>query len=228
MKKYFLTGLVILLPVVLTIVIVRFLVNILTKPFVGVVSNALDYYGILNKQFLFFNEKQMLITSSKIIILVGLLLLAVLVGMLTRLVFIKYIARSGDFILHRIPVIKTIYKSTQDVMTTLLVKDETQPKVNFSKVVLVPFPHSKAYTMGLITNPLIKDSNVVESDTISVFVPGTPNPAMGFMLLFARDKVIPVNLRVEDALKFIVSCGVICPSFTAVNPQEMRQDLSGD
>jgi uncharacterized membrane protein len=214
MKKHFLTGLAILLPAVVTFLILAFLINIITKPFLGSVVNAFSYYDIFNKPFLFLSGPTALLLASKIIILVAIVLIALLVGFVGQLFLVKLFRSFGDFLIHRIPVINKIYKAAYEVVQTLLV-GKGEAKTNFSNVVLVRFPHANTYSLGLITNTNDQKSDEETKDHVSVFVPGTPNPTMGFMLLFPKTQIIPIDIKVEDALKFVVSCGVILPNFDA-------------
>ncbi len=213
MKKLFLTGLAILLPVVVTIIVIGFIVNILTAPFLGVVEGILIHYDLLDHKFLFFSGKQVLLLSSKILILLGLVASTLLIGFVARFFFVHYLFRFGDYLIHKIPLINKIYKATQDVVHTLFNKEKT----SFSQVVLVPFPHSNSYCIGLITSNLAT-TGLHKDEFISVFVPGTPNPTMGFVLLFKQDQMINVDMGVDDAFKFIVSCGVIFSGFTKEKP----------
>lgn len=211
MKKYFFSGLAILLPIVLTLIILMFLVNFLTKPFVGIVSSLFAYYGVLNQPFLFLSGPQVLLISSKVSALIGVVLMIFLAGFLAQAIIVSSVGRLGNYLIHKIPLINTIYKSIQDVVETLFTKKK-QDTPNFSSVVLVPFPHGQAYSLGFITNTHGTDtSDEAFHHDVSVFVPGTPNPTMGFMLQYKSHEVIPLKMRVEDAVKFIMSIGVICP-----------------
>lgn len=217
MKKFFLTGLVILLPVVLTIIIVGFVFGILTSPFANTVAAIFDYYGIFNQPFLLMSGKQVLMFSSKITVLLGLVVIVFLVGFLGRVFLLKYLGLIGEFIIHRIPFVNKIYKSIHEVVNTILAPS-TPETAAYSRVVLLPFPHSLTLSIGLITKgELPLESDDEHRQYVSVFVPGTPNPAMGFMLLFRREQLIPINMTVEQALKFVVSIGVIYPDFSATN-----------
>jgi uncharacterized membrane protein len=208
MKKHFITGLVILLPLVVTIAVIIFLVNFLTEPFIGIVSAILSKFHIINKGFLFLSPEQLLRYGSKIIILILLFLLTVGLGMITRWFLINTLFRLGDRILHRIPVVNTVYKTTQDIIKTLFVSD----KNTFKQVVMVPFPRPDVFVIGLIArdSPLLC-SQAVGEDLVSVLVPTTPNPTTGFLLMFKRSELVPIDMRPEDAIKYIVSCGVIIP-----------------
>lgn len=208
MKKYFITGLVILLPLAVTIAVVLFLVNFLTQPFIGAVSSMLSKMHIINKGFLFLTPEQLLNYGSKIIILILLFLFTVALGMITRWFLINTLLRLGDRILHRIPFVNTVYKTTQDIINTLFVSD----KNTFKQVAMVPFPRSDVFVLGLIARESPSAcSKAAGHDLVSVFVPTTPNPTTGFLLMFKRSDLMIIDMKPEEAIKFIVSCGVILP-----------------
>jgi uncharacterized membrane protein len=208
MKKYFITGLVFLLPLVVTIAVLIFLVNFLTKPFIGIVSAFLTKMGLAHKGFFFLSAEQVLSYSSKLLILILLFLFTVLLGVITRWFFIHFLFRLGDRALSRIPIVNTVYKTTQDIIKTLFVSD----KNTFKQVVMVPFPHPDIYVLGLVVreSPEVC-SRAANDDLTSVLVPTTPNPTTGFLLMVKRSDLIFVDLKPEEAIKYIVSCGVIIP-----------------
>src|ERR1043165_3558268 len=147
MKKHFITGLVILLPLVVTIAVVIFLVNFLTQPFIGIVTTILSKLHIINKGFLFLTPEQLVRYTAKIIILILLFLFTVGLGMVTRWLLVNTLFRLGDRVLHRIPIVNTVYKTTQDIIRTLFVSD----KNSFKQVVMVPFPRAGVFVLGLIS-----------------------------------------------------------------------------
>lgn len=208
MKKHFITGLVILLPLVVTVAVVVFLVNLLTQPFIGVVSAVLAKLNIINKGFLFLTPEQLVRYGAKLIILILLFLFTVGLGMVTRWFFINPMFRLGDKILHRIPIVNTVYKTTQEIIKTLFVSD----KKSFQQVVMVPFPRPDVFVLGLISreSPPVC-SHAAGEDLVSVLVPTTPNPTTGFLLMYKRADLIIIDMKPEEAIKYIVSCGVIIP-----------------
>lgn len=208
MKKYFITGLVILLPLVVTIAVVIFLVNFLTQPFIGVVTTVLSKLHIINKGFLFLTPEQLVRYTAKIIILVLLFLFTVGLGMITRWFLINTLLRLGDRLLNRIPIVNTVYKTTQDIIRTLFVSD----KNSFKQVVMVPFPREDIYVLGLISreSPPVC-SKAVGQELVSVLVPTTPNPTTGFLMMYKREDLIIIDMKPEEAIKYIISCGVIIP-----------------
>lgn len=217
------TGFVLLLPIVLTIWITMFIVNLLTKPFLGILQSIFTYYHLLDNHPFVINNSHLVMIGIKISILIALLFFVILVGFIARLVLFRYLFRFGDYILHRIPLINKIYRAFQDVMRTLFSSGETA----FSQVVLVPFPHSETLSIGFITKGTMPENTAEEyQGNISIFVPGTPNPTMGFMLMFKKEEVLFLDMTVEEAFKFIVSCGVMFKGFNPAAINKSPQDIS--
>lgn len=205
-KKYFKTGLLLLIPLVVTAIIVLFIINFLTSPFIHILANIFRSYDIFNSSFLFLTQTQILFLASRMIALILLLACTILVGFLGKMFFINYLLRVGDYLMMRIPLVNKIYKTAQEIVTTIF----SSQSQKFSAVVLVHFPHSNGLNIGLVASPV----NAVGTDPkfvdrIAVFIPSALNPSIGLSLLFKREELIFVDMKVEDALKFIVSCGLI-------------------
>ena len=220
MKKYFITGLVILLPLALTLAIVAFVFNFLTAPFVGLVQSILDYLGLLETNLFFISAQQLQIGVSKIIILLLLFFFTVFLGMVGRWFFVHFLLRMWDHAMHRIPFVNTIYKTSQDVIQTLFAS-----KTNaFKQVVMVPFPTSTTYSMGLLTREQVQGLPTTDAENfVAIFVPTTPNPTSGFLIMFREQDVIYLDMTVEDAFKFIISCGVISTPMKTLSKEEAQQ-----
>lgn len=227
MKKYFVTGLVILLPLALTLVIVLFLINFLTVPFVGIVQSILNYYGLIDEGFLFLSAYQVQYMVSQALILVSIFFFTAFLGFLARQFFFHYLIKSWDYILHRIPFISSVYKTCQDVINTILTSDTK----SFKQVVLVPFPNPESHSVGLVTRDTLpglpKDFG---RDLVAVFVPTTPNPTSGYLILYDEKDLTYLDMKVEEALKYIISCGVILEApFKPISVEEqnlLRQSRS--
>ncbi|MCH9611084.1 MAG: hypothetical protein S4CHLAM81_00030 [Chlamydiales bacterium] len=199
-KQSFLTGLVILLPIALTILVIAFIVNFLTKPFVG----AIEHFFVGNG---FYEDHQSLVRFILQLVSLGLLFtFTVLLGFLARVVFFRWLISIYDYIFHRIPVIKTIYKATQQIIRTIFGSSSK----SFKQVVMVPFPTHGAYCIGLVSGSAPPNCDAtVGSKLISVFVPTTPNPTSGYLIMYREEEVIHLEMKVEEAIKYIISCGVI-------------------
>lgn len=210
MKKDFLTGLVILLPILLTILIVGFLINFLTKPFIGPISGFYANLGIFDEPFLFLSGSDILTMASKVTALVGLFLFILVIGFLGKLFLIDYLFKWGDALIHNVPVINKIYKACQDVVHSLFSSESK----SFSQVVFIPFPFADTLSVGLVSrDSLTLTSHTEPTELVPVLVPGTPNPSVGFMLMFKKEDLVFVDMKVEDAMKFVVSCGVVLADF---------------
>ena len=129
-----------------------------------------------------------------------LFLVILAIGLVGRHFFFKYLIKIGDSVLHRIPVISTVYKTSQELISNVL----SSTNKSFQQVVLVPFPHNTSWTVGFVT----KDTSIVEGKT-AVFVPTTPNPTSGYLVLYNNEEITPLDMRVEEALRYIISCGVL-------------------
>jgi len=215
MKKYFLTGLAVFLPLAVTIAVLNFLVNLLTKPFIGFVSSIVCKIPFLNQSSFFLSQSHIIDYSSKIFILITLFFFMIFLGIVTRWYIITQLLALGDKILHRIPVINSVYKTTQDIMKTLLSSD----KKSFNQVVMVPFPHSNTYVIGLVARDAPEMcSEKVNQELVSVLIPTTPNPTTGFLLMYPKKDIILIEMKPEDAIKYVVSCGVIAPPSLPPSP----------
>jgi uncharacterized membrane protein len=153
---------------------------------------------------------EVVLILSKIAVLFLLFGLIFLLGFIARIYFVNIFFRISDVIIHKIPFVNKIYKALQDVMSTLFSQDSN----NFSQVVFVPYPKANSWSIGFVTQAdAPKGSDKEHMGMISVFVAGTPNPTMGFMLLFKREQLIFTDMTVDEAMRFIVSCGVMCAPF---------------
>ncbi|MBA2726892.1 MAG: DUF502 domain-containing protein [Parachlamydiaceae bacterium] len=204
MKKNFLTGLIILIPVALTFVIIQFLVNLLTTPFLGFFDNLFGDTPLFDD----LSHRDIAAPVSKLLILLALPAVIIAIGFFGRVFIIQYVFLQIENFAYRIPFINRIYISIKEAVTALL-----KPKTTtYSRVVLVPFPNPPTYCIGFVTQDDVsmgKEDVDKKSDFITVFVPGTPNPTGGFMLIFQKDQLVYIDMKVEDALKSILSCGLI-------------------
>ncbi len=218
MKKYFITGLIILLPLALTLAIVNWVFNLLTMPFVEIIRSIFHRYDLLERNFLFLSADQVQLFLSKLIILALLFFFTVGLGMVTRWFFFRYLLRFWDLLVARIPLIRTVYKTFQDVINTIFASKDN----SFKQVVMVPFPNPETFSIGLVTrNDLPTFRNPDEKErTLAVFVPTTPNPTSGFLVMFLEKDIIYLDMSVESAMKYIISCGVIGTQFKSISKEE--------
>ncbi|NLF32087.1 MAG: DUF502 domain-containing protein [Planctomycetes bacterium] len=152
--------------------------------------------------------------------ILGFVLAIILVYILGRMVASllgRSVWRSLEGFLIRLPLIKQIYPTIKQVTDFLILSD---PKVEFSRVVAVEYPRKGLWSMGLVTNPgmrsIQKQSNV---GLLTVFIPSSPTPVTGYTITVRRDEVIDLPIDIDEALRFVISGGVILPSTEAMEGQ---------
>lgn len=204
MKKYFLTGLATLLPLAVTVYVVLFVVDLLTHPFVGIVTRFLMRIPIAIP----FMTPDVIHTISQILVLISLFGFTLVLGVLARWFFFNALVTLGDDLLQKIPLVNKIYKMTKEIIQTLFSGERN----SFKQVVMVPFPYKGCYCLGLVTREAPKASSKSQGvEMVSVFIPTTPNPTSGFLLMSPKSDLIELTMKPEQAIKYIVSCGVIQP-----------------
>ncbi len=204
MKKYFATGVVVLLPLALTFWIVTFIIDLLTTPFVGIAETLLRTLGLSEAQIFFFTPDQIIKFASQVLVLVFLFLVIIGIGAVGRHIFFKYLIQLGDSLLRKIPLISSVYKTSQELIQTVM----TTSNKSFKQVVAVPFPTTESWCIGLVTRDDLDSEN-----RMAVFVPTTPNPTSGFLVMFKKEQVVPLDMKVEEALRYVISCGVLMTPF---------------
>ena len=135
------------------------------------------------------------------------LLLITLVGWLSLSFLGKKLLNIFDNILNKIPILRTIYSAFTQMLETF-----TKSKVSKKNVVLVEYPRKGTWAVGFATNKNTGEiKNKIGQEVINVFVPTTPNPTSGFLLMFPKEDVIYLDITFEQASKFIVSAGSTNP-----------------
>jgi uncharacterized membrane protein len=152
------------------------------------------------------------------------LLLAVvligLVGLLARNYFGKRMIQWVDSALLRVPLLNKIYGATKQVNDAF----SSTNKTAFRTVVLVEFPRAEVYSIGFITSePDTEVQSKLNAKIVCVFVPATPNPTSGFLIMVPEEKVIKLEMSVPDGIKYIISLGSILPEYSRPAALAMRE-----
>lgn len=204
-RTYLFIGTLAALPAIATIYVLQLLFSII-DPMLGIaVADLLHWIGLVH-----FPLKIGALKFETYVPGVGMLLtlvLLILIGMLTRSFFGKQIIKFTEGFFSRIPIARSIYSTVQQ-MTSAFVQDQSA----FKRVVMIQYPRKGLYTLGFYT----ADSNdeVIEKANkpmVNVFLPTTPNPTSGWMVLVPKEDVIFLDMSVEEGLKYIISGGVVVP-----------------
>jgi len=194
MKKYLITGLLIWIPLVITIWVLTLVVDTLDRTLLLLPPH------FRTESWLGMHVPGMGVIMTLVIVFVTGVLAANFIG--------ERLVRLWDAILHRIPFVSTIYSSVKQVSDTLF----SSSGEAFRKAVLVRWPHQDMWTIGFVTGTPGGDvANHLREDFLSVYVPTTPNPTGGYFVLVARKDVIELDMSVDQALKYIISMGVVAP-----------------
>lgn len=194
MRKYFITGLLVLVPLAITAWVLN------------VIISTLDQSMLLVPE----QYQPRTLFGFDIPGLGAVLTLAIIfiVGLLTNNLVGKFFLNQWEKLLRRIPVVNSLYGSVKQVSDTLFSSSGNA----FRKAVLVPYPHENSHTIGFLTGVPGGDvKNYLSGDFVSVYVPTTPNPTSGFFLMMERSRVQELDMSVDAALKYIVSMGVVAP-----------------
>lgn len=204
LRKYFISGLLVWLPIWVTLLVMKFLVDLFSKsllllppeyqpdvligfhiPGIGVVLTVLVIFltGVLAANFL----------GSKLV-------------------------QFGDAMMARIPLVRSIYTGVKQVTQTLF----TPGGQSFRKVLLVQYPHPGTWSIAFQTGEVSRDiENALNGETmVSYFIPTTPNPTSGFLMMAPKSKVVELNMSVDQALKFVISLGVVQPTIGSLTKQK--------
>ena len=190
MRKYFITGLLVLVPLAITLWVLNLVI------------------GTLDQSLLLVPQQWQPRTHIPGLGAIITLVVVFLTGLLANNLVGNYVVRLWERLLHRIPVVNSIYGSVKQVSDTLFSSSGNA----FRKAVLIPYPHENSYTIAFLTGVPGGDvKNHLVGDYVSVYVPTTPNPTSGFFLMLERSRVVELDMSVDAALKYIVSMGVVAP-----------------
>jgi uncharacterized membrane protein len=191
-RSYLLTGLVVWLPILATFVVVKFILDLLGR------SIALLPTTYQPEQLFGVNIPGLGVLIS--------LLLLLLTGIIATNFLGQHFMKFGESLLERIPLVRTVYNSTKQVINAILATNSQA----FRKVVLVEYPRKGIWSIAFQTN----DSGFVENENtdgqmITVFIPTTPNPTSGFLMMVSKSEVQELSMTIDEALKCVISLGIM-------------------
>lgn len=213
-RTNFLTGLAVVLPAVITIAVVRWLF--------GTVSSITDV-------LLFWVPKPLTHANEglgpmhwywSVVALVLAVMLITIIGRATRYYVIRRVIGFFDIWMLRLPLLNKIYGTVKQVNEAF----SSTKKSAFKQVVLIQYPRAGLYTIAFITS---EEHPEVEArlgeDLVGVFVPTTPNPTSGFLLVVPRNQVTPLDMSVAEGIKYVISLGSVVPHYRLPPPPVPRE-----
>jgi uncharacterized membrane protein len=207
LKQIFITGLAVTIPIGLTLYILFFLIDIMD--------------GLLKIIPVRYHPDTLLgihIPGLGIIVTLALITIA---GLVTTSYVGYKIVQSGEDLVDRIPFVRNIYQAIKKISDSMFMDKRS----SFKKVVLVEFPRKGIYTIGFVTGvPIGEIRKKAGQNCISVFLPTTPNPTSGYLIIVPEDELVPMDMSVEEALTFIISVGIVTPSDRPKRREKLHHD----
>ena len=140
--------------------------------------------------------------------LIVVLAMLILVGALTAGYVGRLVLRTGERLLHRMPIIRGLYGATKQIFETVLAKQSN----SFREVVLVEFPRAGMWTIAFVTGrPEGEIAEIADDEMVTIYVPTTPNPTSGYLVFVSRREVVTLAMTVEEAIKYVISGGIVAP-----------------
>jgi uncharacterized membrane protein len=205
-KKYAIAGLLVWLPLAITVWVLLWLVGLMDGIFIWMLSivQAVLPAGVDHA----LSRLRQMPGLGVVVTLTAMML----TGMLATNIFGQWWVSQWDKLLNRIPIVKSIYSSVKQVSDTLFASNGNA----FREAVLVQYPHADSWTIAFVTGkPGGEVAERLRTEHVSLYVPTTPNPTSGFFLMMPRARVHSLGMTVDEALKYIISMGVVAPPAVA-------------
>jgi uncharacterized membrane protein len=201
-KRYRVAGILAWLPLAVTIAVLVWLLGAIDGLFSTLLNAAQAVLPATQTAWL---ESLRHVPGLSVIVLAALL---VLTGVLVTNIFGQWLLHRWDTLLQRIPIVKSIYSSVKQVSDTLFSTSGNA----FREAVLVQYPRPGSWTIAFVTGrPSGEVAAHLPGEHLSVYVPTTPNPTSGFFLMMPRSEMRALGMSVDEALKYIISMGVVAP-----------------
>ena len=203
LRTIIVAGLLVWIPLGLTIFVIKLLIDLLGQTYL-LIPPALRPENLIG-------------TEIPGIVVIVAIIVVLLTGLVTANYFGKSIVKAWDAFLDRIPLIRSIYSPLKK-FSELVLSDQTQ---SFSKVLLIEYPRKGIYSLCFQTSKELGEvQNQAGEEMVCVYIPTTPNPTSGYIVLVPQNEVKELKMSVEDALKMIISLGVVVPDPDAVIDKE--------
>jgi uncharacterized membrane protein len=201
-RKHLITGLLVWMPLAVTLWVLLWVLGLMDGMFSWLLTVS---QAVLPEKMREGIEMLRGVPGLGVVALIALLWLT---GLFVANIFGQWFFRQWNALLHRIPIVKTLYSSVKQVSDTLFSSSGNA----FREAVLVQYPRTGSWTIAFITGaPAGEVAQHLATPHVSVYVPTTPNPTSGFFLMMPRTEVIALRMSVDEALKYIISMGVVVP-----------------
>ncbi|EFL90194.1 DUF502 domain-containing protein [Ahrensia sp. R2A130] len=210
LRNYFFTGLVICAPLAITLYLTWTLIGWVdgwVKPYLPDVFNPNNYLPF---------------TVPGVGLLIAFVVITI-VGFLTANLIGRSIVGYGEYLLSRMPVVRSIYSALKQIFETVFREDSD----SFQAVVLVQYPRKGLWALAFVATDTLGETQAKLDEpagpTVSVFLPTTPNPTSGFLLFVPKEDVIQLDMSVEEAAKLVISAGLVAPEYVQMQQEAIAK-----
>lgn len=201
-RGYLIAGLVVWLPIVVTFMVFRFVIDLLDK------TIALFPHAYQPEQLLGYDIPGLGVVFSLIVLL--------LTGVFATNFFGQRLVYWGEVILDKIPLVRSIYNAVKQVLNAILSTNSQA----FRKVLLIEYPRKGLWSIAFLTgSENSKLSQDIGEEVYTLFIPTTPNPTSGFLIMIPKKEAIELDMTIDEALKFVISLGVMHPGNAPVKEE---------
>lgn len=201
LRRYLIAGLLVWLPIVVTVLILKFLIDVVDQTLL-LLPETVQPEGLIG-----FRIPGLGFLLSGVVLLVT--------GMVVTNLLGSSMVRVWEGLLARIPFVRAIYSASKQLTETLF----SGSGKSFRKVVLVRYPHPGMWTLAFLTGDGMHEANAKTGrDLVNIFVPTTPNPTSGFFLMVAREDMIELDMSVDVGIRLILSAGAVSPEHKTEQP----------
>lgn len=214
LKNYFYAGMIVIMPIFLTVFILNWILNFVlvltSKSFtVKIISTLIENFGIERttelKYFIYF------------FYVIGVFVFIIIVGYITRNIVGKKITYLINNMMSRLPVVKHIYLTISQIVNLL----SSTNNQSYKKTVLIEYPRKGVYSIGFLT---AESNRIVEKisgeEMCNIFIPTSPNPTSGMFVMLSKKEVKVLDMKIEDAVKLVISGGVLTPGMEKTDDKE--------
>lgn len=216
-RNAFFTGIIVVLPLGVTLIVISFLLERIGTP----ASNF--FFWFLDREWRGLPAIELLLKSISLLVVFSII---TLLGYSSRLFLGKWIFHRMERLLDRVPFINTVYRTVKQIVDTF----SQQQNAVFQRVVLIEYPRVGCYVIGFLTGDSKGEvQDATGSHLVNVFIPTTPNPTSGFLLMLPEQDIHPLKMSITDGMKLIISGGAVVPDpltgepLKVENPSQTQQ-----
>lgn len=213
-RGHFYAGLIVILPLFLTIFIINWVVNLIV-----VVTKESFFTKFINNAIIFFRIENNihLVTVVYILYLLSILIFITFIGYIAKNIVGKKITRTINKLIGKLPIVKHIYTTINQIVNLI----SSEKGNTYKRAVAIEYPRKGIYSIGFLTSEKNEAlSKVIDKELCNIFIPTSPNPTSGMFISVAKEEVIFLDIKIDDAVKLIISGGVIVPGVESEEESE--------